>query len=491
MTGFGGGGGGSWGGTGLTERSSPIGPNLPCEAPNKSLVPCGLTEITFTEQTADTEGKPFTRSFTRRVQSTSLSGHAPLVLEVQMTAPPQRTIDIMSRSVVLSASGPGPHDPSHLKWKEKGLLKDGAVLDLEVQAGKTPIKAFNQSMTHQRRSMRSRNKDGAAAAAAVGQGVVLVSGIGVLFDALTGLLRRKSRSLTIEACGNPATSTAASGRVDLTIYRRETFEFELTIPLMSKGASYENTYRDGAPGEWGDASEGLTCKLTIDDADSGYSETFEADLSKIEKLIRGVLTLQDTITDLLDNVPKVGVVIEGEIFGPAGVLTVALQWRENQDETVSLGWSVKCDLRLIKAEFELKYGAEFRDCELSVGIEFEGEVSLTLAGGSTQKGWEGPTSRGRTILIPMEGKLDVSLLAIADAIVVAAKAGAKFPLKWPGQVEIDLAAPGMSGNCDFTLGDLTLEPITVFFDLTVLGIIETNYKHQVTKKSSVIVEGSL
>lgn len=487
MTGFGGNGGGAW----TIERSTPIGPSLPCEAPNKSVVPCGLTEITFTEQTADTEGKPFTRSFTRQVLTSSLSGHAPLVLEVQMTAPPERTIDIMSRQVILSAKGQGPHDSSHLKWTETGVVQGAAVHKLQVQAGKTPIKAFNQSMTHQRRSLRSRNKDGAAAAVAVGQGVVLVSGIGVLFDALTGLLRRKSRSLTIDACGNPATETAVSGRVDLTIYRRETFEFELTIPVMSKRDSYQNTYNDGAPGEWGEEPDGLTCKLTIYDADSGYSETFQADLSKIEKLIKGVLTLQDMITELLDNVPKPGIVIEGEIFGPAGVLTVALQWRENTDETVSLGWSVKCDLRLIKATFAIKYGVKVRDCELSVGIEFEGEVSLTLAGGSTQKGWEGPTSRGRTILIPMEGKLDVSLLATGDAIVIAAKAGAKFPLLWPGQVEIDLAAPGMPGNCDFTMGDLTLEPITLFFDLTVLGFIETSYQYQVTKKSSVLVEGNL
>jgi len=487
MTGFGGDRGGAW----TIERSMPIGPSLPCEVPNKSLVSCGLTEITFTEQTADTEGRPFTRSFTRQVQGTSPAGHAPLVLEVQMTAPPQRTINIMSRSVVLSASGLGPHGPSHLKWKETGLLKDGAVLDLEVQAGKAPIMAFNQSMTHQRRSLRTRNNDAAATAVAVGQGVVLVSGIGVLFDALTGLLRRESRSLTIDACGNPATSTAASGRVDLTIYRRETFEFELAIPVMSKGDSYENTYRDGAPGEWGDEPDGLTCKLTIDDADSGYSETFEADLSKIEKLIRGILALKDTTTYLLDNVPKAGLVIEGDIFGPAGVLTVALQWRENQDETVSLGWSVKCDLRFIKAMFAIKGGAKVRGCELSFGLEVEGEVSLTLAGGSTQKGWEGPTSRGRTILIPMEGKLDVFLGFTPDAIVIAAKAGAKFPLEWPGQVEIDLAAPGMAGHCDFTMGDLTLKPITVVCDLTVLGFIETSYQYQVTKKSSVLVEGSL
>ncbi len=487
--------------------AKPLGPVLACHAASaapKSLLPCGVQTISLKEATFDSEHQPTTRVATESIASSQPKGHAPLAIKFAMTAPAEGGA-MPGKKITLTCNGVGPCGSArHSTWLVLGEAK-GVKHTQVIFSDKSAAAVLKEAMTKARGAAATKigqgplSPMGAATAKSfftVGSyGAEIAArglGLDLVFDAIyrAGFSRR-SLAFSVVTCGNLATSTAISGKVNVTVYPSEKYKIELGFPFVKKsygGSSRKQTdsWSDGrsttkAKG-FGSEEETPSFKLTVDNQANATS----VDFTKYILYARQAEALTETVAKVIKSTPAMGFWVEGGLKLLSGALSLEWQWQEDDARSVKFYWKLAGELTLVEVSLSMNYGVKVLTREVKVQLKLTGTAKIKSSVSS--QGLESPTAKGGVLRIPAEGGIEAALTLSGDLAVIAVSAGIKSQLVVDGALRIDFGKSA-GGGIGLDVAEVYVDKLVAKVSVKVEKVWEYNREVTVVDGKAVLFKG--
>ena len=449
---------------------------------HQDLVPCGVTSITVTESTWDSNLNRLQRTTSEQAQGPVAPGELDIIY--RMTAPPEGACS--GKTVTLSATPVGGCGfEHHLVWADKGAIE----FEDEIFAPAPSGRALTRWLLEEAATSPEDNRDAAVASAVATSAVVRGTGLATIFDAIyRPIFARNEYDIGIYACGNPATTSSRVGNVQAIVYPSEKYSVALSFPpAQTNDLRYISRASETRPAGWDQNPDGaFSFKLKVNDREM----TTSVNLYKIYKLARDAEYAIKTIDSLFNAAPvKTGFTISGSVKFLYGSITGEWQWREKDERDVEFYYKLAGKFTLAYAHVEFSYGFELFGRGAAVYGRIRGQIDFDASLSSTE-GYEGPNFSGNTSLatVPMTGTLGFTAGLRADVVIVAVDANVDLPIVARGGLELFPQASGspLGLSCD----DIYVDIIKMTVNVQVAaGIWEYNYVVALTDDKMSFFDG--
>jgi|GEM_PF-7053681 len=216
---------------------------------------------------------------------------------------------------------------------------------------------------------------------------------------------------------------------------------EYTVGQVASGAAvrHEMTLADKTDHSLVEAARSIKLSHNANDISNQFQ--FVAFVEKIIKLRKLVLDFANTLSKIIDAVPKIGWSVSYSIDVLSGDIKLDWGWKENpKDNSAFRNWKLKTSFTIINANLEISYGINI----FGSGVAVSGSISIEFAISREIENTPDKNSRELLTDATSSGKLGVSaelgeFIALEGKLTaeIECKGRLKFtPLEWTVDVNV-------------------------------------------------------